>query len=198
MTRMRDHPTPLVRPVAGRRDTPARPAQRLPGVSLDLRLDWCRPSIGTEQAPSRALSVCSRQPAGYAGAMNCPDWIARSIALRACALVIVATGCVDSSLISTHGAGGGSAGTAASSGSGPTGGGGNIKYGNKESAAKYSKAPDYFQVVKDVIKEMYRQVGNLELNKQGITQRGLLIRHLFLPNNLAGTDQVLKFLFVIR
>ena len=69
-----------------------------------------------------------------------------------------------------------------------------IKYGNKESAAKYSKAPDYFQVVKDVVKEMYRQVGNLELNKQGIAQRGLLIRHLFLPNNLAGTDQVLKFI----
>lgn len=69
-----------------------------------------------------------------------------------------------------------------------------IKYGNKESALKYSNAPDYFQVVKKVVKEMYRQVGNLELDKQGIAQRGLLIRHLFLANNLVGTDKVLKFI----
>ena len=69
-----------------------------------------------------------------------------------------------------------------------------IKYGNKESASKYSKAPDYFQLVKEVVKEMYRQVGNLFLDKKGIAQKGLLIRHLYLPNNLAGSDQVLKFI----
>jgi len=68
-----------------------------------------------------------------------------------------------------------------------------IKYGDNEIAKKYSKAPDYFDIVKSVITEMHRQVGDLAINKQGIAERGLLIRHLVMPNRLAGTDKVVDF-----
>jgi len=69
-----------------------------------------------------------------------------------------------------------------------------IKYGKSEPAKKYSKAPDYFERCKDAVKEMHRQVGDLKLNMMGVTYRGLLIRHLVLPNDLAGSEEVLKFL----
>jgi len=69
-----------------------------------------------------------------------------------------------------------------------------IKYGESEPANKYSNAPDYFPAAKEAVKEMYRQVGNLILDDQGIAQKGLLIRHLVLPNDLAGSAEVLKFI----
>jgi len=68
-----------------------------------------------------------------------------------------------------------------------------IKYSNPKSAKKYSNAPDYFEVCKLAVKEMYRQVGDLKIEK-GIAKRGLLIRHLVLPNNLAGTERIMKFI----
>ncbi len=64
-----------------------------------------------------------------------------------------------------------------------------IKYGDNESALKYSNAPDYFDVVKEVIIEMHRQVGDLFINSKGIAEKGLLIRHLVLPNDLANTKK---------
>jgi len=69
-----------------------------------------------------------------------------------------------------------------------------FKYTDPESAAKYSGARDYPQVVKEALKEMQRQVGDLTLNEQGIALRGLLVRHLVLPENLAGTKEVIAFL----
>ena len=69
-----------------------------------------------------------------------------------------------------------------------------IKYGDSEPATKYSNAPDYFSVVREVVIEMHRQVGDLIFDSRGIAQRGLLIRHLVLPNNLAGSDKVLEFI----
>jgi len=69
-----------------------------------------------------------------------------------------------------------------------------IKYGDEASARKYSAAPDYFEVAKEVLREMHRQVGDLELDERGLAVRGLLIRHLVLPNGLAGSEQVLKFI----
>lgn len=69
-----------------------------------------------------------------------------------------------------------------------------IKYGDSEPAEKYSKAPDYFQVSKDVVKEMHNQVGDLKINEKGLACRGLLIRHLILPNDLAGSEKVLTFI----
>ncbi|MGB5848706.1 MAG: radical SAM protein, partial [Ignavibacteriaceae bacterium] len=43
------------------------------------------------------------------------------------------------------------------------------------------------------LKEMHRQVGNLKISKRGIAQRGMLIRHLVLPNDLAGSKKVIDF-----
>jgi len=69
-----------------------------------------------------------------------------------------------------------------------------IKYSESKPAKKYSNAPDYFPVVREVVREMHRQVGDLKLDARGIAQRGLLIRHLVLPNDLAGSEKVLKFI----
>jgi len=67
------------------------------------------------------------------------------------------------------------------------------KYSDDEIALKYSSAPNYFEIMKKALKEMHRQVGDLEI-KNGIAVRGLLIRHLVLPDNLAGTEKIMKFL----
>lgn len=68
------------------------------------------------------------------------------------------------------------------------------KYAEDEIAWKYSRARNYFSIMKKAIKEMYRQVGNLVINNQGIAERGLMIRHLVLPNNLAGSLKIFEFL----
>ena len=68
-----------------------------------------------------------------------------------------------------------------------------IKYSSREVAERYSKAPDYFDRCKEAVREMYNQVGDLKI-KEGIAYRGLLIRHLVLPNGLAGSEEVLKFI----
>jgi putative pyruvate formate lyase activating enzyme len=47
---------------------------------------------------------------------------------------------------------------------------------------------------RQALKEMHRQVGDLVMDQQGVAQRGLLIRHLVLPDGLAGTRQVMRFL----
>jgi len=69
-----------------------------------------------------------------------------------------------------------------------------IKYSDEASAGKYSNAPDYFAVCKEAVKEMHRQVGDLTVDERGIAVRGLLIRHLVLPNRLAGSAEVFKFI----
>lgn len=68
-----------------------------------------------------------------------------------------------------------------------------IKYGDESSARRYSAAPDYFEVAKAAVQEMHRQVGDLVI-EDGIAVRGLLIRHLVLPNRLAGSERVLRFI----
>lgn len=67
-----------------------------------------------------------------------------------------------------------------------------FKYGDNAAAAKYSQAPDYFQRACEVLREMHRQVGDL-LVRNGLALRGLLVRHLVLPQGLAGTERVLRF-----
>ncbi len=69
-----------------------------------------------------------------------------------------------------------------------------FKYSNGEISEKYSQAPDYPLIAKQAIKEMFRQVGDLQINEQGIAVRGLLVRHLVLPAGLAGTRDVMRFL----
>lgn len=69
-----------------------------------------------------------------------------------------------------------------------------IKYSSSEAAMKYSSAPDYPSVVKEVIREMHHQVGDLETDFRGIAKRGLLVRHLVMPNDVAGSEDILRFL----
>ncbi len=68
-----------------------------------------------------------------------------------------------------------------------------FKYWDSEMARKYSKAPDYPQVARRTIKEMFRQVGDLALDERGLAQRGLIIRHLVMPEEIAGTREVMRW-----
>jgi putative pyruvate formate lyase activating enzyme len=68
-----------------------------------------------------------------------------------------------------------------------------FKYGCDASARRFSSAPDYAVHALAAIQEMYRQVGPLE-TRDGVARRGLIVRHLVLPDNLARTDRVLRLL----
>ncbi|MCD6562227.1 MAG: radical SAM protein [Deltaproteobacteria bacterium] len=68
-----------------------------------------------------------------------------------------------------------------------------FKFWDAEWAKRYCKAPDYRQAAIEAIKEMHRQVGDLVID-DGIAVRGLLVRHLVMPNNVAGTVNIMKFL----
>lgn len=69
-----------------------------------------------------------------------------------------------------------------------------FKYMNPAMALKYSDAEDYPESAKAAIREMHRQVGDLVTDQRGIATRGLLVRHLVLPEGVAGTDGVVKFI----
>jgi len=68
------------------------------------------------------------------------------------------------------------------------------KYSDEKTAEQLSGIKDYPEVNRAAVKEMHRQVGDLQLDEQGIARRGLLVRHLVLPNRLAGTEEVVRFL----
>ncbi len=69
-----------------------------------------------------------------------------------------------------------------------------MKYSDARVGLAYSHAADYPAVNRGAVKEMHRQVGDLVLDQDGLAVRGLLVRHLVLPNNLAGTPQIARFL----
>ncbi len=69
-----------------------------------------------------------------------------------------------------------------------------IKYSSSQIAQELSQAEDYPSIAKQAIKEMHRQVGDLVIDASGLATRGLLVRHLVLPGNLAGTGEVIRFL----
>ena len=69
-----------------------------------------------------------------------------------------------------------------------------MKYSDAKTAEELSGIKDYPEINKAAVKEMHRQVGDLQLDEDGIAQRGLLVRHLVLPNKLAGTEGVVRFL----
>lgn len=69
-----------------------------------------------------------------------------------------------------------------------------FKYGNNEDGRRYSKIPDYFDKCKLAISEMYDQVGSELVYESGVVVRGLIIRHLVLPNGLAESEEVFKFI----
>ena len=68
-----------------------------------------------------------------------------------------------------------------------------MKYSDDEVSKKYSSAKDYFEISKKAIKEMHRQAGDLKVEK-GVARKGLLIRHLVLPDGLAGSEKIFDFI----
>ena len=70
-----------------------------------------------------------------------------------------------------------------------------FKYWDKEMAAKYSSGADsYPELTKAAILEMHRQVGVAKPPKSGIMQRGLMIRHLVMPNDVAGSERIMEWI----
>ena len=69
-----------------------------------------------------------------------------------------------------------------------------MKYASPRIALHYSKIRNYPEVNQAAVKEMHRQVGDLEIDQNGVARRGLLVRHLVLPNGLAGTRAIVQFL----
>jgi len=69
-----------------------------------------------------------------------------------------------------------------------------LRYASNYWAKKLSKTPDYVGRARRAIKEMYRQVGNLILDDAGLARQGLIVRHLILPNNVAGSEESLSWL----
>ena len=69
-----------------------------------------------------------------------------------------------------------------------------MKYSDEKIAEELSGIKDYPSINRAAVREMHRQVGDLQIDEQGTARRGLLVRHLVLPNGLAGTREVVSFL----
>jgi putative pyruvate formate lyase activating enzyme len=69
-----------------------------------------------------------------------------------------------------------------------------IKFSSDELASKYIGVKEYSKIARAAAKEMYRQVGNLKVDKENIAYKGLIIRHLVLPQNLASTEDIMEFI----
>ena len=69
-----------------------------------------------------------------------------------------------------------------------------IKTFSREFATKYLKAPDYPEVVKEAVLEMQRQVGFLKVNEFGLAEKGLIVRHLVMPNWTEDSKEILKWI----
>ena len=69
-----------------------------------------------------------------------------------------------------------------------------MKYGDAEKAHHFSHVRNYVEFNREAVREMHRQVGDLALDENGVAVRGLLVRHLVLPENVSGTDRVLEFI----
>lgn len=70
-----------------------------------------------------------------------------------------------------------------------------LKYYDDEYAIKYSNANNYFKIATDAIKEMYNQVGKNKFNKSGMMQKGIIVRHLMLPDHLEDSKKIIKYLY---
>lgn len=69
-----------------------------------------------------------------------------------------------------------------------------FKFWGKDSSRKYCQAEDYPEIARAAIKEMHRQVGNLSMDDHGIAKRGLLIRHLVMPDDVCQTENILRWI----
>jgi putative pyruvate formate lyase activating enzyme len=69
-----------------------------------------------------------------------------------------------------------------------------FKFWETRWSEKFCKAPDYRNIATAAIKEMHRQVGDLLIDESGIAEKGLLVRHLVMPNDVSNTKEVMTFL----
>lgn len=69
-----------------------------------------------------------------------------------------------------------------------------LKYFSNTIAVKYSNANNYFKIATEAIKEMYSQVGTAKFDEEGIIKRGVIIRHLVLPNHIQNSKNILKWI----
>ncbi|MBU4261119.1 MAG: radical SAM protein [Proteobacteria bacterium] len=69
-----------------------------------------------------------------------------------------------------------------------------FKFWSSKSAKRFANAPDYPDMTQQAISEMHRQVGDLQIDDQGIAVKGLLVRHLVMPGGLAETEEIMNFL----
>jgi len=69
-----------------------------------------------------------------------------------------------------------------------------LRYASDDLARKYSRVRHYVASSREAIKEMYRQVGDLVLDAEGVARKGLIVRHLVLPNDIAGSEDSLTWL----
>lgn len=69
-----------------------------------------------------------------------------------------------------------------------------FKFWDQKWADRYCQAPDYREMAARALKEMHAQVGDLKIDKHGIAERGLLVRHLVMPHGVSGTKEVMEFI----
>ena len=69
-----------------------------------------------------------------------------------------------------------------------------FKFWDPQVAKDLCEAEDYPEIARQALKEMHRQVGDLVMDEDGVARRGLLVRHLVLPDGLAGTDEIATFI----
>ncbi|MEE0866459.1 MAG: radical SAM protein [Clostridia bacterium] len=69
-----------------------------------------------------------------------------------------------------------------------------LKYSENELAKKYSKVNNYFEITTEAINEMVKQVGIPKIDENGIMKKGVMVRHLVLPNNIENSKNVLKWI----
>lgn len=69
-----------------------------------------------------------------------------------------------------------------------------VKWAEDKPAAKYSKAPKYWETNRQALREMHRQVGDLQIDEDGLATQGLLVRHLVMPGYVENAKSILKFI----
>ena len=69
-----------------------------------------------------------------------------------------------------------------------------MRYAEDRMSTKYSNAPSYPKYNQAAIQRMHQQLGATQIDNQGLITRGLIIRHLVLPDNIAGTDRIMNFI----
>jgi putative pyruvate formate lyase activating enzyme len=69
-----------------------------------------------------------------------------------------------------------------------------FKFWDPEMARRYLRAPDYPEAARRAIKEMHQQVGALAVDESGLALRGVILRHLVMPGDIAGTREILHWI----